>query len=48
MDREAELEGLVIEWADLDDEAWPKGETAMERHGIGHWHRECLDRIREI
>ena len=44
---EAELERLMIEWAGLDD-AWPKGRTAMERYEIGCWHRDCLNRIREI
>ena len=44
---EAELEALMVEWADLDD-AWPKGKTAMERYEIGCRHRDCLARIREI
>ena len=43
----AELEAVMIEWAELDD-AWPKGRTAMERYEIGCRHRDCLARIRDI
>ena len=41
---EAQLEGLVIKWAALDD-AWPNGSTEAARDEIGRRHQENLSCI---